>query len=180
MKNYHSSILNILIVFLWLYIIILCITLLVLSILLIKKIFGFDAEILNNLKINIKRLHVKDIQSLKKEISIVILVITLILGTLQTLLFLNVLKLANKIQIKSPFSIEIYNIILKIAGYTLALGCFSIISDIITEKLFDHISFNLSIDNQNFQLCLGSAIIYIIAQVYKQAVDLKTENDLTI
>ena len=40
--------------------------------------------------------------------------------------------------------------------------------------------FNFSIDNQNFQLFLASAIIYIVAQVYKQAVDLKTENDLTI
>jgi hypothetical protein len=81
---------------------------------------------------------------------------------------------------KSPFSLEIYNIISKIAIYTLALGCFSIISDIITEILFTNVTFNLSIDNQNFQLFAASAIIYIIAQIYKQAVDLKTENDLTI
>lgn len=180
MKNYHTTILNILSTFLWLYIIISCIGLLILTILLLTKIFGVDIGTLSKIKIDIKRLEIYDIQSLKKEISIVILFTTLILGILQTLLFLNVLKLTNKIQMKSPFSFEIYTIISKVAGYTLALGCFSVISDIITEMLLREITFNFSIDNQNFQLFLVSAIIYIVAQVYKQAVDLKTENDLTI
>lgn len=180
MKNYHTTILNILSIFLWLYIIISCIGLLILAILLLTKIFGIDIGILSKIKVDIKSLQVYDIQSLKKEISVVILFITLILGTLQTLLFLNVLELTNKIQMKSPFSLEIYTIISKIAGYTLALGCFSVISDIITEMLLKDVTFNFSIDNQNFQLFLVSAIIYIVAQVYKQAVDLKTENDLTI
>ncbi len=180
MKNYSFTILNLLTLFLRLYLIISCIALLILAILLLIKIFGLDAGILSKIKIDIKRLHVKDIQTLKKEILIVILFITIMFGTLQTLLFLNVLKLTNKIQMKSPFSLEIYNIISKIAIYTLALGCFSIISDIITEILFANVTFNLSIDNQNFQLFVASAIIYIIAQIYKQAVDLKTENDLTI
>ena len=180
MKNHSFTILNVLTLFLRLYLIISCIALLILAILLLIKIFGLDAGILSKIKIDIKRLHVNDIQALKKEILIVILFITIIFGTLQTLLFLNVLKLTNKIQMKSPFSLEIYNIISKIAIYTLALGCFSIISDIITEILFANITFNLSIANQNFQWFVASAIIYIIAQIYKQAVDLKTENDLTI
>ncbi|REC42095.1 MULTISPECIES: DUF2975 domain-containing protein [Chryseobacterium] len=180
MKNYSSTILSILTTLLWLYLIISYITIFLLAILLITKIVGIDVGVLSKIKIDSKRLHIQDIQSLKKEVSIVILFMTIILGILQTILFSNVLKLANKIQMKSPFSLEIYKIISKIANYTLALGCFSVISDTITEALLNKVTFNFSIDNQNFQLFLVSAIIYIVSQVYKQAVDLKTENDLTI
>jgi hypothetical protein len=98
-------------------------------------------------------------------------------------LFYLVIELLNKLDLANPFTSTVARKISNISYYTFAIG---IISYIAREnaKRMEHYNFDTSIlneywtDSQSFVLM--SAVIYVIAAIFKRGIEIQEENDLTV
>lgn len=182
MKLTSNFILEILKILFWVFTIILCITISILTLIFFTTIFGINIGDLKEMKINITFFDgkIKDIQSLPKMKLIFILPYSIISGILQLLFFLTIIKVLKKLKLNRPFSMEIYLLISRIAQLALLIGGLSFIVNLINELIGGNFLISLNLDNKDFQFFLAAGVIYIIAQVYKRAVEIQTENDLTI
>lgn len=182
MKLNSNFILELLTFFIWLYTIILCITLSVVVLLILNTILGVDIGNMKEMKINVNVVgeRITNIQSLEKGKMLLILFYAVICGVLELILFINVIKILRRIKLNHFFSSEIYSMISKIARLALGIGCISLLANFVSQLACGNFSISLDIHNENFQLFLFAGVVYIIAQVYKKAVDLQSENDLTI
>ena len=105
------------------------------------------------------------------------------ISILKVCLFYIVIRLMHKMDLTKPFGIYVSDQILKVSYCTLAIGLFSFIARQVAKNLTNHgyATDNLGqfwIDSQAF--ILMGAVIYIIATIFKQGVDLQNENDLTV
>lgn len=181
MKLNSNFILELLAFFIWIYTIILCIALSVIFFLIFSNILEIDIGSIKEMKIDITVAGEKftNIQSLEKEKLLLILFYTGVRGILEIVMFANVIKILNRIKINQFFSFEIYAMISKIAKLALAIGLISLIVNFVSQLISRNFSISFDI-NGSFQFFLFAGIVYIISQVYKKAVDLQLENDLTI
>ena len=182
MKLNSNFILEILNIFIWIYTFILCITLSIMIFVFFATLFGIDIGSMKEMTINldIANEKIKDIQSLGKGKSLLILAYAVISGTLELIMFTSVIKILKKLKSNQFFSVEIYLLISKIAKLALIIGCLSVLMSFVIQLASRNFSISLDSHNENFQFFLFAGVVYIIAQVYKKAVDLQSENDLTI
>lgn len=182
MKLNSNLILEILKIFFWIFTVILCFAIFVLVFIFFSTIFGIDTGSLKEMKINMAFFNgkVKDIQSLGKLKSAFILAYSIIMGILQLTFFLTVIKILKRLKSDSTFSMEIYFLISRIAKLALLIGSVSFLTSIINELIKGTLSISADLNSKNFQFFLVAGVVYIIAQVYKRAVNLQAENDLTI
>ncbi|MCE3077174.1 DUF2975 domain-containing protein [Chryseobacterium gwangjuense] len=182
MKLNSNLILEILKIFFWIFTAILCIAIFVLVCIFFSTVFGINIGSLEEIKINVDFFNgkIKDIQSLGKLKSVFILAYSIILGILQLIFFLTVIKILKRLKSDNTFSMETYFLISKIAKLALLIGSVSFLINVINELITGNISISADLNSKNFQFFLVAGVIYIIAQVYKRAVDLQAENDLTI
>jgi len=182
MKLTSNFILEILKILFWVFTIILCIAISVLTLIFFTVIFGINIGDLKEMKINVALFDgkIKDIQSLPKMKLIFILAYSIISGVLQLLFFLTIIKILKKLKLNRPFSMGIYILISRIAQLALLIGCLSFIVNLINELIVGNFFISLNLDNKDFQFFLVAGVVYIIAQVYKRSVEIQTENDLTI
>jgi len=180
-KN-SNSILNILKLFIWLYTIILSVALFIMVLLIFTTILGIDIGSLREIKINanIGNEKIKDIQLLGKGKLLSLLAYSVLLGALEFVMLIYVIKILEKIKLNRPFSIEIYFLISRVAKLALMIGCLSLLINFIIELIRGKLSISFDTGNENFRFFLFAGVVYIVAQVYKKAVDLQSENDLTI
>ena len=107
----------------------------------------------------------------------------LIIAILKAILFYVVVMLVTKMDLKQPFNSFVSKQISLICYYTFSIGILSYIGRESAKQL----------ENQNFYLeqisqfwedsqafILMSAIIYIIAQIFKRGIEIQSENELTI
>ncbi|WEK68388.1 MAG: DUF2975 domain-containing protein [Candidatus Chryseobacterium colombiense] len=123
---------------------------------------------------------IKDMQSLGKLKSIFILGYSILEGILLFVFFVTVIKILKKISLKSTFSTEIYFLISRIAQLALLIGSLSFLVKVSDELMNGNLNISADLNSKSLQFFLVSGVVYIIAQVYKRAVDLQNENDLTI
>ena len=182
MKLNSDFILETLKIFFWIFTFILGIAISVLTFIFFTTIFGINIGDLKEMKINITFFDgkIKDIQSLPKTKLIFILAYSIISGVLQLLFFLTIIKVLKKLKLNRPFSMEIYLLISRIAQLALLIGSLSFFVNLINELIGGNFLISLNLDNKDFQFFLAAGVIYIIAQVYKRAIDLQNESDLTI
>ncbi|MBW7675800.1 DUF2975 domain-containing protein [Chryseobacterium chendengshani] len=182
MQKNSTSILEILKLFIWLYTIILSIGLFILILLIFTTILGIDIGSMKEIKIsvNIGNENIKNIQSLEKGRLLFLLVYSVVLGTMELIMLRYVIKILQKIKLNHPFTIENYFLISRIAKLALAIGCLSFLINFIAGLVTGKLSISFDSGNENFRFFLFAGVVYIIAQVYKKAVDLQSENDLTI
>ncbi len=109
--------------------------------------------------------------------------LALTISILKAYLFYLVVLLVTKIDLSKPFNEFVSAKILQISDYTFSIGIVSYIArktgKIITNKGIDTQILNqFWEDSQAF--ILMSAVIYIIAIIFKKGIELQNENDLTV
>ncbi|MEC5156782.1 DUF2975 domain-containing protein [Chryseobacterium sp. MP_3.2] len=105
------------------------------------------------------------------------------IAILKAILFYTVILLMSKMDLNKPFTSFVSKKISTIAYYTFAIGILSYLARQ-TQKNLLKSNFDLSklnefwADSQAF--ILMSAVIYIIAVIFKKGIALQEENDLTV
>lgn len=145
-----------------------------------SKIFNINIDKLSEIKVNLGTYNGKIIDLISVDVSYFtyIMFYSIVSMILYIYLFKTVLKIIDAIKTKNPFKQTIYDLLFKTARILFAIGIVSFIFEFIIS-LFDNV-FKIEFNLSTIQYILFSAIVYIIAQIYKQGIELKTENDLTI
>lgn len=107
----------------------------------------------------------------------------LIISILKACLFYTVIRLMLKMDLSKPFNSFVARQISQISYYTLSIGLLSYIARQLVKNLMHHgfVPDNLNqfwADSQAF--ILMGAVIYIIATIFREGVEIQTENDLTV
>lgn len=109
--------------------------------------------------------------------------LTLSISFLKAFLFYIVVMLMYRLDLSKPFNQYVSDTILKISYFTFSIG----ILGYITKETIQHIKLKkfilnnlstFSTDSEAF--ILMSAIIYIIAIIFKKGIEIQNENELTI
>jgi hypothetical protein len=106
----------------------------------------------------------------------------LFIAVLKAVLFYSLIDLLHKIDLAKPFSNFVSQKIIQISYYTFSIGIFSHIA----KELTKYLSYNFEIDklNQFWEdsgaYILMSAVVYVIAAIFKKGIDIQNENDLTV
>lgn len=106
-----------------------------------------------------------------------------VIAVLKAYLFYIVVMLMHKLDLSNPFSSFVAKQISQVSYYTFSIGILSYIARQTVKKIQEHgyVIDNLNqfwADSQAF--ILMSAIIYIIAIIFKKGIELQQEQDLTI
>ncbi len=106
----------------------------------------------------------------------------LFIAVLKAMLFYSLIDLLNKIDLAKPFSNFVSQKIIQISYYTFSIGIFSHIAKELTKYLSHH--FEIDKLNQFWEdsgaFILMSAVVYIIAAIFKKGIEIQNENDLTV
>lgn len=107
----------------------------------------------------------------------------LTISVLKAYLFYLLIQLLDKLDLSNPFNSLVSERISKIANCTFSIGILSFIAHQTAQNLQhrDYVIDSLDqfwVDSEAF--ILMSAIIYVIATIFKKGVEIQTENDLTI
>ena len=107
----------------------------------------------------------------------------LVISILKAVLFYEVIRLVNKIDLLNPFNSYVSRKISQISYYTLSIGLLSYIARQSSKNLQHHgfVTDNLNqfwTDSQAF--ILMAAVIYVIATIFKKGLEIQNENDLTV
>ncbi len=98
-------------------------------------------------------------------------------------LFYLVIKLLIKLDLSNPFNSFVSNQITKISYFTFEIGILSYIAQESTKNLLYH-SYNISTLNKYWSdgqaFIMMSAVIYVIAIIFRKGVEIQNENDLTV
>lgn len=105
------------------------------------------------------------------------------ISLLKASLFYVVIRLLSKFTLSNPFNSFVSEQITQISYYTFSIGILSYIARQTTKNL-QH--YGYAIDNLNQfwadsqAFILMSAIIYVIAAIFKKGIEIQNENDLTV
>lgn len=146
------------------------------------QLFNSNGDPFGSLQTDIHILGIKinNIQNLVGAEFYLSVLFTIILATLLIYIFTTVLKLLKNVEKKVHFSSENEKLIFKISSLSAYIALISMIMDFIINLYKGNFKLSLDFGNENIQLLIFSGIIYIIGNVYQNAVQLQTENDLTI
>ena len=107
----------------------------------------------------------------------------LFISLLKAHLFYMVIRLLSTLNLSKPFNSIVSERITQISYYTFSIGILSYIARQ-TAKSMQHHGFDIDklngfwADSQAF--ILMSAVIYVIATIFKKGVEIQNENDLTV
>jgi hypothetical protein len=105
------------------------------------------------------------------------------ISLLKAFLFYEVIKLIGKLDLQMPFSVFVSNQISRIRTVTFTIGLLSIIATKVVHN-FSEKGFDVNqldeywTDGKAF--ILMSAVLIIIATIFKRGIELQSENDLTV
>lgn len=108
---------------------------------------------------------------------------TITISLLKAILFYLVIMLVHRLDLSKPFSSVVSDKILQISYSTFSIGILSYIARQSAKNLIHH-GFDINelnqfwVDSEAF--ILMSAVIYIIAIIFKKGIELQNENDLTV
>jgi len=149
--------------------------------LLVNFIFSiYKPEFVKNLY---QKLDLSEMYNRSKWIFFGIYSFVLFISLLKAFLFYVVIRLLSKLQLSKPFNSYVSEQITQISYYTFSIGILSYIARQ-TAKNLQHYNFSMDKlnefwgDSQAF--ILMSAVIYVIATIFKKGVEIQNENDLTV
>ncbi len=105
------------------------------------------------------------------------------IAVMKAALFYMVIQLLLKLDLSRPFSSFVAEKILQISYSTFSIGIFSHIAREVAKNLTHH-GYKIDtldkfwVDSQAY--IIMSAVIYIIAVIFKRGIDIQNENDLTV
>jgi hypothetical protein len=140
----------------------------------------FKPEVVKHLY---NKLDLSEMYNRSKEVFVMIYSFILVIAILKSILFYKVIQLASKLDLAKPFSSYVSSKIMTICYFTLSIGLLSYVAKEVVQKLLD-LGYKIDqlnpywVDSQAF--ILMSAVIYIIATIFKRGIEIQTENDSTI
>ncbi len=149
--------------------------------LIVNFIFSiFNPEIVSKLyqKLDLSQMYQKKIWAFYGMYSFVLIIVIL-----KSILFYWVVALRYKLDLSKPFSSAVSKQISQISYFTFSIGIFSFIAKLVAKSLSEN-GYEINkleqfwVDSSAF--ILMSAIIYIIAVIFKKGIELQNENELTI
>jgi hypothetical protein len=140
----------------------------------------FKPELVQNLY---QKLDLNEIYQKSRWAFFIMYSFILSISILKAILFYLVILLVTKFDLSKPFNDFVSKKILLISYYTLSIGLLSYIAQQSAKSImhFGIVTDNLNefwTDSQAF--ILMSAVIYIIAIIFKKGIELQNENDLTV
>lgn len=97
--------------------------------------------------------------------------------------FLTTIRLFKAIHLQAPFHEGVATIIMKITGYTFSIGMLTLIAEKLAERLYtrgfamgDAVA--ICVDGSGY--LITSAILFVIALIFRKGIALQKENELTI
>lgn len=107
----------------------------------------------------------------------------IVISLLKASLFYIVIRLLSKFTLSNPFNSFVSEQITQISYYTFSIGILSYIARQIAKNMqhYGYATDNLNqfwADSQAY--ILMSAIIYVIAAIFKKGIEIQNENDLTV
>ena len=140
----------------------------------------FKPEVVKHLY---NKLDLSEMYNRSKEVFVMIYSFILVIAILKSILFYKVIQLASKLDLAKPFSSYVSSKIMTICYFTLSIGLLSYVAKEVVQKLLD-LGYRIDqlnpywVDSQAF--ILMSAVLYIIATIFKRGIEIQTENDSTI
>nr|WP_321232641.1 DUF2975 domain-containing protein [uncultured Psychroserpens sp.] len=107
-----------------------------------------------------------------------VLLLILITG-LKAYLFYVLIKIFRILDFKNPFSEEVVKLILRISKIALSIGLLGIFANSYMTWLNSKVTF-LELDFSTSGYIFMSGVIFIVASLFRQAITIQKENELTI
>ena len=129
------------------------------------------------------KLDLSEMYNRSKAVYVMMYSFILIIAILKSILFYKVIQLTSKLDLAKPFSSFVASKIMTICYFTLSIGLLNSVAKNIVQNLMD-LGYTIDqlnpywIDSQAY--ILMSAVIYIIATIFKRGIEIQTENDSTI
>ncbi|RZJ34017.1 MAG: DUF2975 domain-containing protein [Flavobacterium sp.] len=127
-----------------------------------------------------------DLYTFNKDYFALLLTVMTLVAVLKTLTLYRIVKIFTdrKLDLKMPFSNEFADFIFALSHFTLAIGLSSIMGMKVVEWISDQ---NIFVPDAQYLRMSGadvwlfmSAVLYVIAQIFKRGVEMQAENELTI
>jgi len=129
------------------------------------------------------KLDLSDLYQRKQYLFFLFYGFILSISFLKAFLFYEVIKLIGKLDLQMPFSVFVSNQISQIRTLTFTIGLLSIIATRVVNN-FSKKGFEVSQLNEYWTdgkaFILMSAVLFIIATIFKTGIELQSENDLTV
>ncbi len=129
------------------------------------------------------KLDLSEMYNRSKAVYVMMYSFILIIAILKSILFYKVIQLTSKLDLAKPFSSFVASKIMTICYFTLSIGLLNSVAKNIVQNLMD-LGYTIDqlnpywVDSQAY--ILMSAVIYIIATIFKRGIEIQTENDSTI
>lgn len=109
----------------------------------------------------------------------VLSIFKVVISGLQAYLFLQVVKIIDKINIIRPFSEKIGKLISKMSGTAIQIGIIAVVGNIYSELLISN-DLGIKFGSGWTSYLFFAGILYVIAQIFKRGIELQSENELTV
>ena len=109
----------------------------------------------------------------------VIAIFLLLVSGLKAYLFLQVIKIIDRINIERPFSEIVRRFISKMSVTALLIGIIGVVGSTYADVLFKN-EVNVEIGATWTGFLFLAGILYVIAQIFKRGIELQSENELTV
>jgi hypothetical protein len=129
------------------------------------------------------KLDLSDLYRRRQYLFFIIYGFILSISLLKAFLFYEVIKLIGKLDIQKPFSEFVSLQINRISEFTLSIGVISIVAKEVVKNIAQKgYDVNQSNDywTDGVAFILMSAVLFIIATIFKRGIELQSENDLTV
>ncbi len=112
-----------------------------------------------------------------------VFVTIIIISGLKAYVFYFVIKIFSTLNLVKPFSIEVSDLISKITLFSFIIGAGSLVANKVVEKLIEEgyelIAVERYWDDAGAYL-MSSAILFVIALIFKRGIELQNEQELTV
>lgn len=145
--------------------------------------FGFSIFKPSSIQYLYQKMDLSDIYNQSQFVFYSLYSFILIISTLKAYLFYLVIILILKLDLSNPFNEVVSKKIDQISYFILSIGLLSYLARQISNKLlhqgFDTLEVNQFWGDSQAYI-LMSAVVFIIASIFKRGIELKKENDLTV
>lgn len=179
MKTQTSTILKILSVLIWIIFLGLCYKAGIILVSAIVSLF-VDPETVQKLYLE---LDLRYLLQYDKGYYIIIISLIVVATALKAYVFYQLIKISQKINLVSPFSVEVYKLITRIAYIMLVIGLLTNYAKGYSEWLMKKgVSFPPMTDyiGAGSEFLFFGGVVFFIAQIFKRGIEIQSENELTV
>lgn len=128
-------------------------------------------------------LNLSKIYAQSKLLYSILFLLVVLLFALKAIVFYYVLRMFKVLNLSKPFSLEVSQLISKISYYAFSAGIVGFIAHLFAKVLMKR-GYEVDVIERYWDdtgaFMLMSAVVFIIATIFKKGIELQNENDLTV